>query len=466
MARKIIINEKQTKFIYRKKLNEVSSYDPSEIGEIACTLDFDEDWYEEYLQDNELTDSPQTREEYIRNECTYDVELYDAETYHQCGYEQMTIDQIEENFGAAIAADVFKECMDGKEHRYEPLAYDNEVVDLSNPRALSDAAMKRLQHGHYSKDCRGFILPNGVVVYTGAEHNMCSQIPGVNGTYHFIDLGCIRVLDHSVDLAVAPTSEQWQTLWDVFNAYYGDTLYLDLMNKRIGTASKTYSNLDPQDAVDDIRNYFNNGVKPRADFYGMYESVFRGNKNDFKKWLVKENVDEMELYHGSCADFDKFDDQYVLTGVGHMDYGYGFYLTNSKETAHEYALGGKLYTVEVPDGKYLNASHISRAEANKVARNFYNYYLHTDYGREAYAGHGQEFWEYECKYVAEATDGNSLYGSISSILGSDKDTSAYLRSLGYIGLEIDADNGTTGEVFKNYLIFDQNDIKITQKADF
>lgn len=659
MKKTVIINEKQSRFIAKRRLHEVNSYDPSEIGEIACTLDFDEDWYQEYLQDNELTDSPQAKEEYIRNECTYDVELYDAETYHQCGYEQMTIEEIEENFGAAIAADVFKECMDGKEHRYEPLAYDNEVVDLNNPVALSDAAMKRLQHGDYSKDCRGFILPNGVVVYTGAEHNMCSQIPGVNGTYHFIELGCIRVLDHSVDLAVAPTSEQWNTLWKVFNAYYGDTLYLDLMNKKIGTASKQYSGLDPQEAIDDIKNYFNYGVKPRADIYGMYESVFKGKKKDFNKWFRKlnesnlpqtnllqqfekkygelsdngkkwfeglmkgalfgvtmdeilfkavfsmlgmtpfgiggqvdnewdeldgilrvainktgygqeilerlrttrgdrniisdeemaefkkrleyypniyeelvrcydifsrvapaiykaknylksynhgipalefcyivgrireknraaldvavkqalegskpvlpqlnESVSEKTLYHGSCADFNQFDEKYVLSGVGHMDYGYGFYLTDSKNTAHDYALGGKLYTVEAPDGKYLNAGRISRGEAMRVARNFYNYYLNTDYGKEAYGSQGNEFWEYECKYVAEATDGNTLYGTISSILGSDKDTSAYLRSIGYVGLEIDGDNGTTGEVFKNYLIFDQSDITITGKCDF
>ena len=468
MTRKIIINEKQSRFIAKRRLHEVISYDPSEIGEIACTLDFDEDWYQEYLQDNELTDNPQAKEEFIRNECTYDVELYDAETYHQCGYEQMTIEQIEENFGAAIAADVFKECMDGKEHRYEPLAYDNEVVDLSNPVTLSDAAMKRLKHGGYSKDCRGFILPNGVVVYTGAEHNMCSQIPGVNGTYHFIDLGCIRVLDHSIDLAVKPTSEQWNTLWKVFDSYYGDTLYLDLMNKQIGTASKTYSGLDPQEAVDDIRNYFNYGAKPRSAVYGMYESVFMGKKKDFNKWFrnLNEDVSEKTLYHGSCADFNQFDEKYVLTGVGHMDYGYGFYLTDSKNTAHDYALGGKLYTVEVPDGKYLNASRISRGEAMRVARNFYNYYLNTDYGQEAYGNQGDEFWEYECKYVAEATDGNTLYGTISSILGNDKDTSAYLHSIGYVGLEIDGDNGTTGEVFKNYLIFDQNDITITGKADF
>lgn len=447
MKKTIIINEKQAKFVYRHRMmNEVSSYDPSEIGEIACTLDFDEDWYEEYLQDNELTDSPQTKEEYIRNECTYDVELFDAETYHQCGYEQMTIDQIEENFGAAIAADVFKECMDGKEHRYEPLAYDNEVVDLSNPVALSDAAMKRLQHGQYSKNCRGFILPNGVVVYTGAEHNMCSQIPGVNGTYHFIELGCIRVLHHSVDLAVRPTPEQWNTLWKVFNAYYGETIYLDLMNKKIGTASKTYSNLDPQDAVDDIRNYFNNGVKPRADFYGLYEGV-----------------DEKILMHGTHADFDQFDETYLLSGIGEMAWGYGFYLTDSLESASEYARGGQIMKVDVPDGKYLDSEYIRPNEAMKIARQFYDYYLKTEYGSSAYKGCEDSFWEYECKSIATCPDGSYVYGTVANFLGDDKSASEWLRSIGYVGIKIHAENHVTGERFLNYLIFSPRDMKIVDK---
>ena len=452
MGKKIIINERQSRFIAKRRLHEVVSYDPSEIGEIACTLDFDEDLYQEYLQDNELTDSPQAKEEYIRNECTYDVELYDAETYHQCGYEQMTIEQIEENFGAAIAADVFKECMDGKEHRYEPLAYDNEVVDLNNPVALSDAAMKRLKHGEYSKNCRGFILPNGVVVYTGAEHNMCSQVPGVQGTYHFIELGCIRVLDHSVDLAVAPTSEQWQTLYDVFNSYYGDTLYLDLMNKQIGVASKQYSGLDPQEAIDDIRNYFNYGTKPRSG-YGMYES----------RRSLKENMDEKTLYHGTNNDFDQFKEEFYLSGVGKMDFGYGVYLTSSVNTAKEYGPGGTIMVVDAPEGKYLNGDRVGATEAMAIARKFYKYYLTTDYGKSAYSGVENEFWEYECSAIAKCNDGNGIYGTVSTILGSDKEASEWLRSIGYIGISYRCQNRATGERFVNYVIFNPNDIRIIEK---
>lgn len=177
-------------------------------------------------------------------------------------------------------------------------------------------------------------------------------------------------------------------------------------------------------------------------------------------------VNEMLLYHGSCADFDEFDDKFVLTGVGQMAFGYGFYLTNNVENARSYAMGGKLYTVEVPQGRYLNGDRISRKEAGSVARKFFKYFLSTEYGREAYGENQKEFWDMECSYIEESPDGNTLYGTISSILGSDKEASAWLHSIGYVGIEINASNGSTGEKFKNYLIFDKRDIKIISKRNF
>lgn len=180
----------------------------------------------------------------------------------------------------------------------------------------------------------------------------------------------------------------------------------------------------------------------------------------------KKLIKEMILYHGSCADFDEFDDRFLLTGVGQMAFGYGFYLTNNVEAARSYAMGGKLYTVEVPQGRYLNGDRISKKEAEAIAMKFFKYFLSTEYGREAYGENQREFWDMECSYIEESPDGNTLYGTISSILGSDKEASAWLHSIGYIGIEINASNGTTGEKFKNYLIFDKSDIKIISKKDF
>ena len=180
---------------------------------------------------------------------------------------------------------------------------------------------------------------------------------------------------------------------------------------------------------------------------------------------VMEAIDELELFHGSPHDFDEFDFAYMSSGWGQQAYGYGAYLTTSYECAKEYSQGGMVYTVEIPDKGYLNLDKISPALAMKIARIFFNYYTKEhEYGSEAYAGYEREFWNEECKYIGDSTDGNTLYGTISSFLGSDKETSEFLHDkLGYKGLVWVHTNTETGKKFKNYVIFNPKDIKIIKK---
>ena len=237
-------------------------FDISEIGEIHCTLNFDEDWYNDYLQENGLSNSQEVFQNYVREQCDYEIEYYDSETFHSMGeYETMTIDEIEENFGSAIARDVFNECMDGREHSFEILAYQNGTVDINNPDELNAAAVKVLRHGDYFKGCRGFILTNGVVVYTESEHNNCTRISGINGTSHFIELGNIRVLDHSIDICKKPTPQQIKVLWEVLDSYYGDVLYLDLFDKTRGRFSQQYRSCDPEEVMQDINAYYSRSAR-------------------------------------------------------------------------------------------------------------------------------------------------------------------------------------------------------------
>lgn len=180
---------------------------------------------------------------------------------------------------------------------------------------------------------------------------------------------------------------------------------------------------------------------------------------------IMESIDELELFHGSPHDFNEFDFAYMSSGWGQQAYGYGAYLTTNYECAKEYSQGGMIYTVEIPDKGYLNLDRISPALAMRIARVFFNYYTKEhEYGSEAYAGYEREFWDEECKYIGDSTDGNTLYGTISSLLGSDKETSEFLHDkLGYKGLVWVHTNTETGKKFKNYVIFNPNDIKIIKK---
>ena len=119
--------------------------------------------------------------------------------------------------------------------------------------------------------------------------------------------------------------------------------------------------------------------------------------------------------------------------------------------------------VDAPDGKYLNGDRIGGTEAMAIARKFYKYFLSTEYGKSAYSGVENEFWEYECSAIGKCRTGNDVYGTVSTILGSDKEASEWLRSIGYIGLTYNCQNRATGERFVNYVIFNPNDIRIVEK---
>ena len=103
------------------------------------------------------------------------------------------------------------------------------------------------------------------------------------------------------------------------------------------------------------------------------------NENILRKIIrgvLYETIDELNLYHGTNADFDNFDFAYLSSGWGQQAYGYGFYLTTSYDAAKDYAYDvnhGQVMEVEVPDGKYLTDVSISKAEANRIARIFFKY---------------------------------------------------------------------------------------------
>ena len=264
-------------------------FDLSEIGAISLTLDFDDDFYNEYLSDYGLTDSTEVRVKYIKEQgVEFSIEYYDSETYHNMGrYGTMTYDELVENFGEKLADSALYECLDGKEHNFEIQAYQEENINLNNPTEFNAAALKYLRHGDYFKDCRGFILTNGSIVYTDSEHNQCSKIPGVKGTFDFIRLGNIRISNHGMDVCKHPTAEQYSVIYEILRYYEGERFYLDLMNGNIGNCSKQYNNCDAEEVISDIRNYFERGIKPR-----VYEKI---TEKQLKKLISESIIRELNI---------------------------------------------------------------------------------------------------------------------------------------------------------------------------
>ena len=346
----------------------ITDYDISDIGSIKFTLNYDEDEYAEYLEDNEVPDCKETQLEFVKDNCSYDVEFTDSEYYHHLGYDTMYYDEIESMFGENLANDVLNDCMDGQEHDFEPQSYATEELNLEDPDVLSNAAMKYLKHGEYFKNARGFILPNGVVVYTETEHNQCSKVPGVKGTFHFIGLGCIRILDHSIDLAKAPTDAQIKTLYKVLRNYYSEELYVDLMNKQIGNFSKKYDYCDPDDVISDIQKYFKGIIHKSSIFEAKTDKAM-------KLYHWSTNVVTEPRIKGNC--------------------GYGFYMAKNKKYSRLF--GDILHRVIVKPENTLvfNDKEVKQNAFFNIDKQHYDDYINAGYDSLAWYRNGEL-----CEFIA------------------------------------------------------------------
>lgn len=235
-------------------------YDLNEIGEIEFSWDFDEDGYQEYLQENELQNSQESFMEYVNDYVTFELEYFDSDTYHHMDFDSLSYSELEDGFGESVAYNVLNACMEDGSCRMD----QSELYD-SGDDSIDDAAMKLLRHGGYYKGCRGFILKNGVVIYTDAEHNMVTRLNGVKSKFDFIRMGNIRVLDASLDMCQEPTEEQYNVIEKVLASYRGQTFYLDFFGSDGGENGVMYRSEEPYRVMNDIHSYYSKGIKPKGD---------------------------------------------------------------------------------------------------------------------------------------------------------------------------------------------------------
>lgn len=180
---------------------------------------------------------------------------------------------------------------------------------------------------------------------------------------------------------------------------------------------------------------------------------------DISNKIVNEVIDRLiDAYHYSNADFDQFDLGFVNTGNKEQAYGYGIYVSLTDSGASPY---GKIrYMVKIPsdDRLYLNDfRNLPMSYINKVKMKLFKYLLSHD-EEDMYKGVEDEFLD-EMGRSFQSMDGLSLYGTISTYLGSDKETSEFCyNELGKIGLKHHMDNVT------NVVMFNPKDITIVKKG--
>ena len=268
--------------------------------------------------------------------------------------------------------------------------------------------------------------------------------------------------------------------------------------------------------------YLSGGREDNAKNYVLF------NENDIKvtDWHAKNVEGDIlfqEVYHGSGADFDKFDtEQYGLSGEGSMSFGYGAYVTDSKDIALNYAerqgnpiqyrikalteiikeeeeilkeniserlryvkekdlakykeeleklkeqepteeeIRGKraLYTVEIPNDGFIKWDENINPQIVEGIIKEHGYF----YGLKNLL---DNYNKWKDNPNATYLYGSNVYKAISRELGSDKAASHFLQNLGFKGIDYPA--GTVygnGNGSRNYVVFNDADAQIVDKLLF
>lgn len=263
--------------MYNFKLIQ-ESIDLDGVGRINVSWDFDDDEYQEWLVDNGYENNDEILTEYIEDNVEFELEFFDNETYHHMSFDTCYYDDLVNEFGESMAQRILNDIKKNGESSFETQEiYNAQPFDVNNPNELNNVAMKILNHGGYYKGCRGFILTNGVIVYTPLEHNMVSQIDGIKGTFDFIKRGNIRILNQSIDLSKPPTQEQREVLRQVITSYSNEVLYVDILTEKDGQSSSYYEKPNWRYVMGEIDRYFSEGIRPQGGM--IRESVSRGFEN-------------------------------------------------------------------------------------------------------------------------------------------------------------------------------------------
>jgi hypothetical protein len=165
------------------------------------------------------------------------------------------------------------------------------------------------------------------------------------------------------------------------------------------------------------------------------------------KSIINEELQNLfegiEVFHGSTEKFDTFDMQKVGTGDGKSLGGWGIYFSDNPDVSKRYYLpSGQLKQHEIRNGNYFDLDAplddgqriLSALQRQGVDEN--------------------DLEEFQTDYIDNDVNNKQAYDWLSYVLGSEKQASLFLKSLGYIGntMKDRWDNA------RNYVVFDTQTI--------
>ena len=242
----------------------------------------------------------------------YNIEMTDSDgntSYFDNLTEEELADELD-NFESG--EDIYKSIVnDTKDKGYEnPKEFINTTPDnINDINSVIKIASKIWQIVEYVPNSRCYILPNGMLLYFGPniDHMSISYITGMT-IGRFVQLGAIRCGDNSFELACPPTYEQKRSLYKLIGGSKNNDIYVDIVKYDLSQpisnnshqmkmypdtiCSANYNNNNPKLILNQIDNYFQNGIKLGLS-YGM--SLRDESKKYNKIYRIVENIVKKQL---------------------------------------------------------------------------------------------------------------------------------------------------------------------------
>ena len=210
--------------------------------------------------------------------------------------------------------------------------------------------------------------------------------------------------------------------------------------------------------------------------------------NNINQEIANAPKFSLRVYHGSGADFTEFDFDHMGEGAGDQVFGWGGYVTSSKEIGKSYANlndAKNLYEVNIPDdngSNYLDWYAEAKPELKEKIREYIEketdpelkalpIYKEAEQRFHDEEGDDKSFDKEMINDAIEEFDRSKTVGDYYEALcmrSAPKYASKFLSSLGYTGFKYPAGTimGGTKEGDMNYVIFKPEDMQIAEHEKF
>ena len=224
------------------------------------------------------------------------------------------------------------------------------VVDMSNPNKMPEYFEKqelaRKERSYYNK------LMWGNYKVFNLDKSFEDNVAGLTGSFPS------EFDPYKIDAQTSKKNELKKQMKETEDAYNStgqerNKYQIQLMKEYMDEHGLASENDIPDDVWSDLNDKAHKKYQDKLDsLFAKYKDLDRQ-----LKAILQPGVRFLRTYHGSGANFDKFDLSHALEGEGSETFGHGVYVTTSREIGREYAQRAKqkkmanLYkTIRYPDG--------------------------------------------------------------------------------------------------------------------